>query len=324
MKKSIILIAIVLLGGILMKNIFSSTGDNGKPRSLYKSDKGRKTAMESYDKAMKLWSVDFADDWVDTDYGRTHVVVSGPVKGKPLFLIPGLFADAAMWYANAGDLSEQYRVYTLDMINYAGKSEPAGKAVLKAEDYAAWFQAVIKHFGYDKAAIAGLSYGSYISLAIAREIPDSIAAMVLMDPSESFATMDGGIAWKGFWAFAFFPNREKYGKFFDWMGGGYTDPSMDVWFEHMLDCIEFSTLKIYDLIQQIYTREELLMVKMPVLVMAGGKPILYKDPVKFAAAVKEALPHAEMEIVPDAGHGLNMEKPEYVNKRTLEFLSRNY
>jgi hypothetical protein len=35
---------------------------------------------------------------------------------------------------------------------------------------------------------------------------------------------------------------------------------------------------------RVYTPDELSMVTMPVLVMAGGKPILYKNPDQLAAA----------------------------------------
>jgi len=144
---------------------------------------------------------------------------------------------------------------------------------------------------------------------------------MLLDPSETFMPMNGGIAWKGFKAFMFFPNREKYRKFFDWLGGGYSDEKMNVWFEHMLDVIEFGSTKMTDVpMHRIYKQEELTMINIPVLVMAGGKPILYKDPQVFRASVLKALPHAKVVIIEGAGHGLNMERPEEVNKEMIEFL----
>jgi len=122
----------------------------------------------------------------------------------------------------------------------------------------------------------------------------------------------------------FFPNREKYRKFFDWLGGGYSDEKMDIWFEHMLDVIEFGSTKMTDVpMHRIYKPEELTMIKMPVLVMAGGKPILYKDPQAFKASAIKALPHAKVVIVEEAGHGLNMEKPDIVNEEMIDFLNLN-
>ena len=60
---------------------------------------------------------------------------------------------------------------------------------------------------------------------------------------------------------------------------------------------------------------------MPVLIMAGGKPILYKNLEEFKANALHALPRSKVEIIPDAGHGLNMEKPEVVNQKIIGFLS---
>ena len=297
----------------------------GAPAGLYKSAEAKAVAFASYDRAMGLWPVGYEEDWVETEYGTTHIIVSGPEGAQPVFLIPGLFADATMWYPNVGALAERYRVYSLDLTVFGGKSEPSAKPVAGVNDYVAWFRALMDHYGHSEVSVAGLSYGGWLSLALAREIPESIAAVIMLDPSETFVKMDGGIAWKGFWSFAVFPNRAKYAKFFDWLGGSYSDPQMDIWFEHMLDVIEYGSVGMFDVPQhRIYRSEELTMVTMPVLVMAGGKPILYKDPEEFAAAAASALPHAEIVIVPGTGHSLNAEKADQVNATMTRFLSDTY
>lgn len=294
------------------------------PKSLFKTETGKNISYASYDKAMKLWNIDFKEEYVVTDYGRSHVIISGQENGLPLVLIPGLFADATMWYANVSELSKNYRVYTLDMLNYGGKGQPEGKAIKDIKDYQQWFSQILNYYNLKNVSVAGLSYGSWLALALARENPSIISSLLLLDPSETFMPMNGGIARKGFKAFMFFPNREKYRKFFEWLGGGYSDEKMDVWFEHMLDVIEFGSTKMTDVpMHRIYKPEELTMIKMPVLIMAGGKPILYKDPQEFKASVLKALPHAKVVIVEEAGHGLNMEKPDIVNKEMIEFLNIN-
>lgn len=295
------------------------------PNSLYKTETGKNISYASYDKAMKLWNIDFKEEYVVTDYGKSHVIVSGQENGQPLVLIPGLFADATMWYPNVSELSKHYRVYTLDMLNYGGKGQPEGKMIKDINDYQAWFSQILNYYNLKNVSVAGLSYGSWFALALARENPSIISSLLLLDPSETFMPMNGGIAWKGFKAFMLFPNREKYRKFFDWLGGGYSDEKMDIWFEHMLDVIEFGSTKMTDVpMHKIYKPEELTMIKMPVLVMAGGKPILYKDPQELKASVLKALPHAKVVIVEEAGHGLNMEKSDIVNKEMTEFLRNNY
>ena len=226
-----------------------------------------------------------------------------------------------MWYANAGAFAERYRVYAVDLPVFGGKSEPSDRRVESEADYAGWFGEVVAKLGHQRVAVAGLSYGSWLCLALARTMPEAISAVVMLDPSETFAKMNGGIAWRGLWAFAVLPNRRKYTRFFTWLGGGYSDPRMDVWFEHMLDVIEYGSVGMFDVPQhRVYPPDELSTVTMPVLVMAGGKPILYKDPDQLAAAARRALPHAEVEIFPGTGHSLNAEKADEVNARVMRFL----
>jgi len=318
-------LGLAVLAALPMLASCASRKESVGQMSLYKDDRAREIAFTSYDRAMELWPVEYEETWVSTEYGRTHVVVSGPAEGKPVFLMPGLFADATMWYANVGALAQEYRVYCPDLTVFGGKSEPSEQRVTDAGDYAAWYVSLLRFFGHDAAVVGGLSYGSWLSLALAREVPERIPAIIMLDPSETFMKMDGGIAWKGFWNFMFFPNRTKYSKFFDWLGGGYTDPEMDIWFEHMLDVIEHGSVGMFDVPQhRIYAPEELAMVDMPVLVMAGGKPILYKDPHAFAAAAARALPQAEIVIVSGTGHSLNAEKAHEVNGTITRFLAENY
>ena len=313
----------MIAGGLVMFACCASVSAMDEQKSLYKSEEAQRIAYESYDRSMGLWDIPYSEEWIPTAYGKTHVIISGPLEGEPVFLIPGLWGDAAMWYPNAGELSQKFRVYTLDMINYAGKSIPSGKGISDITDYSSWYMEILDYYDYERASIVGVSYSSWLALALAREIPDSITALALLDPASTFIKMDGGIAWKGFWAFGFFPNREKYRNFFRWIGGGYSDLKSSIWEEHMFDIVEYSAVGMFDIPQPVlYGSEDLEMVTMPVLLMVGGKPILYKDPDKFIAAAKKSLPHAEIDLLEDTGHGLNMEKAGYVNRRISDFLSQ--
>jgi pimeloyl-ACP methyl ester carboxylesterase len=100
---------------------------------------------------------------------------------------------------------------------------------------------------------------------------------------------------------------------------------MDIWGEHMLDVIEYVSVGMFDVPQhRIYSPEELTMVAMPVLIRTDGEPVIYRDPTQFTAAAANALPHAEIEIVPGGGHSLNAQKADEVNAWLIRFLAENY
>ena len=175
---------LAVLAGSVMLLSCAANKQKGEPAGLYKDGEARAIAYESYDRAIDLWPVEYEEDWVETEDGTTHIIVSGSPGAKPLFLIPGLFADATMWYANVGALAARYRVYSLDLTTFGGKSEPSAKLVTDVGDYVAWIKALMDHYGYGVVSVAGLSYGSWLSLALAREIPESIASVIMLDPSE--------------------------------------------------------------------------------------------------------------------------------------------
>ena len=323
--KSTTYISLSLAAILTISSSCSSSKKLTAPASLYKSAEGKEIAYKSYDRSMDLWDVKYTEEYVETDYGKSHIIISGEDNKQALIILPGLFGDASMWFPNVGELSKHYKVYTLDMINYGGKSQPEGKAISEFSDYKIWFNQILSHYNLDSVSIMGISYSSWLGLSLARETPNRITSIIMLDPSETFMPMNGGIAWKGFKYFMFFPNRTKYAKFLDWLGGGYSNEQMHIWTEHMLDVIEYGSTKMFDVPQhRIYEPQELTMVKIPVLIMAGGKPILYDDPEVFKTNAKKALPHAEIIVVPEAGHGLNMEKPDIVNHKIIEFLDSQY
>ncbi|MCG8696419.1 MAG: alpha/beta hydrolase, partial [Bacteroidales bacterium] len=157
----------------------SNSKELSAPLSLYKTGEAEKISHQSYDKAMTLWDIDYKEDYVVTDYGQSHVIISGKDDAPPLILLPGLFCDATMWYANVGELSKYFKVYSLDLLVYGGKSQPSGKAIVDINDYKLWFTQILNHYKLTKVTVAGLSYSSWISLALAREMPQAFSSVIL-------------------------------------------------------------------------------------------------------------------------------------------------
>lgn len=325
MKSVLLIIAGVFLMSSCKTDENKSVKNKDLNPSLYKNRDGEEICHKSYDNAMKLWPVDYKEEWVKTAYGETHIIISGDENAKPLFLLPALFCDATMWYPNIEELSKEYYVYAVDSHVYGGKSTITENRIKDSKDFALWFNSILDTYNYKNVAIAGLSYSGWLSIALAKEIPDRISAMVVLDPSTTFMKMDGGIGWRGFWAFVFFPTQKKKDNFFNWLGGGYMDKEMEIWFAHMMNIINYGNVTNDKVPQHMtYTKEDLQHVNTPTMILIGGKKILYKDPNKLAQKAKIALPHAEVEVVDDAGHSINIEKAEYVNNRMLSFLNKNY
>lgn len=65
-------------------------------------------------------------------------------------------------------------------------------------------------------------------------------------------------------------------------------------------------------------RDRLPQLRCPVLIVHGDQDI--GTPVENAYILKEQIPHAELVIVPGAGHGLETAEPNWVSDRIAEWL----
>jgi pimeloyl-ACP methyl ester carboxylesterase len=70
----------------------------------------------------------------------------------------------------------------------------------------------------------------------------------------------------------------------------------------------------------VYTDEELKQIEMPALLLIGAGEKIY-NPKKAIDRAQRWMPDLTAEIIPNVGHTLNMEQPETINSRILEFLS---
>ena len=70
----------------------------------------------------------------------------------------------------------------------------------------------------------------------------------------------------------------------------------------------------------VYTDEELKQIKLPALLLIGAGEKIY-NPKKAIDRAQRWMPDLTAEIIPNVGHTLNMEQPETINARILEFLS---
>jgi pimeloyl-ACP methyl ester carboxylesterase len=99
--------------------------------------------------------------------------------GTPLILLHAFPLSSAMWLAQREGLATRFRVITPDMRGFGGSAlgtdEPSVDAM--ADDVAA----LLDDRGIDRAIIGGLSMGGYVTLAFCRRHPDRVLGAILAD-----------------------------------------------------------------------------------------------------------------------------------------------
>ena len=89
----------------------------------FKNQPAKQAYDERYDHSLAQWNIQTERFYINTSFGPTHVIACGPKKAPPLVLIHGMTVSSTMWFANAPDWCQKFRVFAIDTIGDFGKSE---------------------------------------------------------------------------------------------------------------------------------------------------------------------------------------------------------
>jgi pimeloyl-ACP methyl ester carboxylesterase len=106
-----------------------------------------------------------------------HHVGSG--TGPPLLLLHAFPLDHRMWSAQQRELSGSCRVITVDLRGFG--ASPLGDEPPDLDAMADDVALLLDTLGVARAAVAGLSMGGYVAMALIRRRPDLVRAVALID-----------------------------------------------------------------------------------------------------------------------------------------------
>lgn len=120
-------------------------------------------------------------DWVDADGVRTRYLETGDPDGPVVLLLHGTAGSLENFCANYGALARTHRVIGIDMLG-CGYTDKPDRPYLIA-DYAGHALAVLDALGIDRAAVIGVSLGSWVGARLAVDRPDRITHLVMVAPA---------------------------------------------------------------------------------------------------------------------------------------------
>jgi pimeloyl-ACP methyl ester carboxylesterase len=291
-----------------------------KPIQLFKTSTGQAEYYAKYAAALDLWPVPHESRLVATGYGQTHVISSGPEDAFPLILLHAGQASSTMWFPNIAALSSEFRVHALDTIGEPGRSIPI-RPNASRRDLAAWLEGVLDELGVSCAHVMGLSRGAWLALNLSLVAPQRLDRIVLLSPAAVFVQLN-----------AFFstvaqsvmrlPSR-SVARFAlqSMVGRGFV--VNDVFADQFMTGLQGWNWAVNQsgyagIMPCTFTDGELRQIFQPVLLLIGDQDKL--NPPKALERARRTIPHLESEIIGNAGHLLNLEQPDQVNARVLQFL----
>ena len=242
--------------------------------------------------------------------GRATLVrYNAPVPRETLLLLPGLLCDSHLWAAQIDALSPVAACHVVDLTQDSTVDAMAQRALRQVSG---------------RFALAGLSMGGYVALAIMRSAPRRVTRLCLMDTSARPDTPEAARRRRGLMQLA------QQGRF-----KGVTPrliPSLlhpdrvrDQALGREVMAMAARVGPDAFLRQQAAilarpdSRPDLPGIAVPTLVVVGSGDQL--TPPDRAKEIASTIPGARLAIVPDAGHLPTMERPEAVTALLRDWLS---
>ena len=149
---------------------------------IYRNPEGEAELRALYEEALLRLDLDHESRFVETRFGRTHILVAGPEDAPPVLVLPGgnfLNPLCLAWFA---PLASRYRVFAPDILGQPGRSAQH-RLSPKGDEQALWTADVLDGLGLVEAAFVGVSYGAGLILRLAGYAPSRITRAALVSPA---------------------------------------------------------------------------------------------------------------------------------------------
>lgn len=151
-------------------------------KSIYRNEQSKEAVWKLYDRQMEDLKIPYTDLFIDTSFGKTHVIECGNLQGKPLLVFHGGNATTAYNLKYCGFLLNDFHIYAVDTIGHPGKSAEVSLSP-RNQEYGKWAIDVIKGLGFHEMACFGGSFGAGILVKAMCVAPEVIKRSVLIVPS---------------------------------------------------------------------------------------------------------------------------------------------
>ncbi|NOY92725.1 MAG: alpha/beta hydrolase [Deltaproteobacteria bacterium] len=260
-------------------------------------------------------------------------------QGPSILLCNGLGGSYKAWAHQIDYLADRYTFHSWDYRGLYASAPPADPDALRVEDHARDAIAVLDATEQDRVVLAGWSMGVAVALEVFRQAPERVAGLVLMNGVAGglFAGVLGrpalaellpralrtlslapGITEALTRRIVRMPETVQWAKRLGLAAGTLDEGVFGELAASFADLDMQIYLRILERLGEYDARPFLSEVDVPTLVVAGERDRF--TPRRAMREMAEAIPGAEMMVVPGGTHYVAVEYPELVNLRLEKFL----
>ncbi len=313
--------------------------------ALYKSEEGYNAIRDWYDALLEQIEIPFESRYVDTRFGRTHMLVCGPEDAEPLVLVQAVAGSSPLWRNQLPVLAEHFRVYALDTNGQPGRSAPNPPSFFN-DDYVNWILDVLDALGIDKANFVGVSTGGWKVMRVATDHPERVASLVMLSP---IGLSHARLPWKIWIKRVMKKNKDadvleeeltaksvsspsasgnvSFGSFDRQLARAMALCTRHFRLDRALHVYNPKTNRVtigkaIKLLRRFFISEpKSILSKMQSrgLILFGEHEILF-NPQKVSRRALSLMPNIEVDIVENSGHACIYDQPQASNERIMAFL----
>ncbi|MFO7836434.1 MAG: alpha/beta hydrolase [Candidatus Thorarchaeota archaeon] len=238
-------------------------------------------------------------------------LIRGDENNRAIIFVHGAGGSAATWMMQLRGLSEVFRVIALELNGHGNTPDRNPDNVKEAylEDIT---EAVDES---ENPILAGHSMGGALAQLYALDHPNQLSGLVLIGTGaklkvhpDVFAAIDSGI-------------DEYLNLVENFMFSNETsDEVIEASLREVRQCPTHVIKRDFKMCDEFDIMELVENIDVPTLVLVGEDDVM--TPTKYAKYLHDKMQNSELEIIPDAGHGVMVEQPSKMNTAIREWANR--
>lgn len=239
---------------------------------------------------------------------------AGDGEAAPIIFLHGVGSDKSAWRPQLAHFGKSRRAVAFDYPGY-GDSDPAPEGTTR-DDYASAIISAMHELGIDRAHICGLSLGGVVAIAMHHADEKRCASLILAD---TFAVHPQGEA--------IYERAMTASENLRSMAEARVDMLLA---QPAAPCVRREVVETMSKIDpQAYCigaeavwladqRERAKQIRVPTLVLVGDQDLI--TPPELSDELAGLVPNARIQVIEDAGHISNLEKPAEFNQAVGQFI----
>lgn len=239
---------------------------------------------------------------------------TGGGDATPIVFLHGVGSDKSVWHPQLAHFGRTRRAIAFDYPGY-GESDAAPEATSR-DDYAGAILSAMRELKLERPHICGLSLGGVVAIAMHARAPERCASLILAD---TFAVHPQGRA---------IHERSLAGSRdlpamaearVDMLLAQPADPDVRREVVETMSGIDPEAYRIgAEAVWLADQRDRAQAIDAPTLILCGDQDSI--TPVALSTELVDLIPNARIQVITDAGHLTNLEKPAEFNRVVDDFL----